>query len=285
MSIGNNIGITSYRRNMARGFEGQAASARLPECRTYVNPKPKQVSELTVGGTAADGDYVATITEPDGTTLTVTFTRGSGEANAAIAVALTAAIVAAIDGNLAGVVEGATDSDTNDTQLTFEHEGIAYQVSGTAPAGATLTHTLITDPAGVDVPIGRFVVQGVAAQGGQTTIAVPTAAAETAIIGITMRPLGQYVNGESGDASQIDQIKPGQLASVAYEGPVLMRNVGADATRHGQVHVVVATAGGDEIGQARGDDDGANSVTLPARNAYWAEDTASGEVGPVFVRL
>jgi hypothetical protein len=47
------------------------------------------------------------------------------------------------------------------------------------------------------------------------------------------------------------------------------------------VFVVVATTGGDALGTARATDDSTNSVELPARVAYWAEDVPAGAVGEI----
>lgn len=285
MSIHNGIGITSYSRTMDQRIAGSPAEGKLPLARTMLNPLNKQVTEFTVGGTAADGDYTFNVIEPDGTTTPVTFTRGSGETNDGISDGLLAQATTQIGTDLAGIIESAVDSDTNDLQVTFEHEGIAYTFTTSAPSGATLTATEITSPAGVSIPIGRFVADGGSSVDGQRTIALPSGVAETAILGVTMRRLGYDVNAESELSTAIDQIAPGKLVDVAREGAVNVLNVGADATANGSVFVVVNTAGGDELGEARGDDDGANSVELPLRNAYWLEDTPSGQVGPVYLRL
>ncbi len=286
MSIQNGLGITGFSRTMDRGIEGAPAEFDgVSGGRPMVNPKSKQVTELTVGGTATDGDYVITITEPDGTVHTVTFTRGSSETNDGISDGLQAAVDNAITGDLAGVVESVADSDTNDLQITFAHEGLDYDVSGAAPGSGTLTDTEITDPAGSSIPLGRFVADGGASEDGQRAMALPDGVAETAILGVLMTPIGHNANGESPLSSADNELPAGNMGSVARDGAVNMRNVGGAATANGPVFVVVNTAGGDELGQARGADDGANSVELPARNAYWVEDTAEGEIGPVFLRL
>lgn len=283
MPIHNNVGIASYRRTMTRGQPGAPAMAKMPEARPYMNPLAKQVSEFTVGGTAAAGDYSITFKRPGADDITVTFTRVA-ETNDGISDGLLAAIQAETE--LEGIVESSVDSDTNDLQVTFEHEGVEYEFETSAPSGAQIDHTLITDPAGSEVPIGRFVVNGGQTADGQRSIALPDGSAETDIVGILMRPLGTFANGESPLQSAVDAVPAGAMCDVAFEGAVLMRNVGStDAAVGGSVFVVVATTGGDELGEAAAEDDGANRVELPARNAYWAEETAAGEVGPVYLRL
>lgn len=285
MTIQNGLGITGYSRTMDKGIPGSRAEFGEIVARPMVNPKNKQVTELTAGGTASDGDYTVTITEPDGTVHTVTFTRASAETNDGISDGLVTAFETAITGDLAGVVESAVDSDTNDLQITFAHEGLDYTVATSAPGSGTLTATEITDPAGSSIPLGRFVADGGASEDGQRAMALPSGVAETAVLGVLMRPIGMNTNQEGTLSSDVDEVQAGGLGDVCRRGAVNVLNVGGDATANGSVFVVVNTAGGDALGAARGTDDGANSVELPARAAYWVEDTPEGEVGAVYLTL
>lgn len=257
MAIHNGIGITAYRRNQPGAVHGTPAAIDLPKCFTALNPIPAQVNNVAISGFGADTDSITlTIVEPDGTTHTFTVTRAAGVPadDAAAAVALAALVNASAA--LLGVVVASTS--TTNLILSFSHRGISYEVT-TAVTGCTATVTQTSDPAGVTVPLGRFVTAG-AAVGGVPTIAIPTAAAATALRGILLREPVSVPNLASRLQAALDELPAGDLASIAYDGLVNMENVGAAANRGDPVFVVVATTGGDAIGEARGSASGATPL-------------------------
>ena len=91
---------------------------------------------------------------------------------------------------------------------------------------------------------------------------------ETAVRGIVLREHTTPPNAGSALSSAVDQVQPGNLVAVAYRNKVLMRNNGTvAAARGGIVYVVVNTAGGQEVGMARADDDGANAIAMSITRA------------------
>lgn len=258
MSIQNGIGISSYQRTMDARIAGSPAELKTPTCRTMINPLQQQVTEFTVGGTEASDVYAITVIEPDGTTHTTTMTR-TAEDNDGIADALVANQPASLSG-----VGAFVKSDTNDVQFVAERAGELYDFSVTVPSGATLAESLITNPAGTSIPLARFVVNGSgSAVDGQRPCALPSASTVADDIrGIVMRPLGQFVNGESELSDAEDAVTPGNLCDVAYDGAVNMLNGGDVAAVEGdEVWVYISTSGGQQLGEAAAAADGTAQVS------------------------
>ena len=72
------------------------------------------------------------------------------------------------------------------------------------------------------------------------------------------------------------------MVPVGFNGPIYVTNVGStasvkDATAFG----VVATAGGNLLGQTRADDDGGNAEPVPA---YWVDVVQPGARGRIFIQ-
>lgn len=278
MAIHNGIGITSYSRYQKSWVKG-APAGEIRLARPAINPLTQQVWEITVGGSAADGVYSFTVQELDGTEHVVSFTRGSGESNDEISDGLlaTAQALASLTG-----VAIAADSDTNDLQLTFDSAGIDYVIKDlTAPAGASLTSTEITDPAGTAIPIGRFVVNDGSAADGGRKIALPDGAAVADLIGFVPRPVGSFPNDGSSLQSAVDTVPAGRVCDVVEDGDVAAENVGGAASADGTVYVVISTAGGDELGEVRGDADGVAGLftvtPVAAETSYRLKITFRGE--------
>lgn len=262
MTIHNRIGVTSYQRTMTKRLAGSPAAFELPLTRAMRNPLRQQVTNIAIGTFDTDTDSITiTVTEPDGTVHTQTVTRAAGVPADASAAATAFADAFNADPATAGVFT-ADDSTTN-VVLTFDHAGIDYDVVATASAGTTATVSETTDPAGVAVPIGRFVVLAAdAAIDGQRAIALPgdTSTAEQ-IVGVVMRPLGQFVNGESPLQSAVDSVPAGRMCDVAFNGMVNVLNAGdADASEKGAVWVAVDADADIDLGAARGDADGVLQV-------------------------
>jgi hypothetical protein len=298
MAILNGQGVTSYTRKMVRAIEGAPGCGGGPiRDDPYTNPIPRQVNTITFTADADVSDEIVedqvfrtTITEPDGTTHVVDYTIDSDDDTAgtdAEGLALVAGLVRdAINATatLNGIVVASAAAGV--TTLTFDHAGIDYSVAFEivpAVSETTLVSAVATSvsPAGSAIPFGRFVVQG-AAVGGQRSFALPSAAAETALVGVLLRPLGVIPNQAGTLSTDNDVLPAGAIGSIRRAGPVYMKNVDTtDAAKNGAVFVVVATTGGDALGTARATDDSTNSVELPARVAYWAEDVPAGAVGEI----
>lgn len=280
MSNQNQLGQLGYGQTMDTGDEGEA-HADL-KARNGVNPELVQIDTVTIGGTASDGAYTLSITDlQSGQVYSTSFTRGSGESNAQIAAALAAQAEAEDDPSWANLVDISVNSAV--ITLTFKHTQKDYQVAAGAPGSGTSTPASVQTAGGSQIPFGRFLVFD--ASDTPEGMALPSGADPADIRGVSVRSIGRFYNAGSPLASASDQIPPGNTFSAGYFGKIRMRNVGADAARGGSVFVVVNTAGGDELGQARGDDDAANSVELDSRAAYWAEAVPNGATGWVHLNL
>jgi hypothetical protein len=270
--IANNLGISGYSRRMARALEGAPASAEPMLSRPMINALIGQITTITIAGFGADTDSVAiTIELPDGTDVTSTVTRAAGVPvdDAAAATALALAINA--DQELNGHVEASTNAA--DLILTFEHENQAYEVTRVV-VGCTATIVETQAAGGDPIPFGRFVVAGAATVDGNSAMAeVDATTTEWDIVGVTMRPIGQFANQGSADPDASDGIAAGKMGDAGRDGAVYMRNNGSVAsTVNGEVWCVVSTAGGDELGEARADDaDGTAQVATGTPTA--ANDT------------
>lgn len=255
MGIANQHGVTGYRRTMVQRLEGAPAEFETPLTQPYRNPLAAQANNIAIGTYDTDTDAVGVeITLPNGDVITHTITRAAGvpaDATAA-AVALAAAIEA--DDDLSEVVD-ATSSTTN-VVLAFRHENIVYPIEATASAGTTATLTETQAPGGDPFPFARFVAAGTVLDGIPAIAELGTDADEYDVVGITLRPIGQFANAGSALATAVDGIEAGCMGDVAFQGAVTMRNVGSVAsTINGVVHVVINDAGDDEVGQARADSD------------------------------
>lgn len=283
MAIQNGIGIVSYPRRMSRGLEGQPAESELPLADTYRVPLIGQVNTVTVGGFGADADSVTiSITVPDGTVYSVTTTRAAGVPadDAAAAAALAAAINA-----LAGLNTHA-DATSNSAvvTITFKHPNVVYTVA-TSVTAATAAVAQTQAPGGTAITPGRFVTSGTELGGIPIASELGNSAVEADVRGVVLREQLQP-NAGSTLSTAVDQVQPGSLIAVAYRNKVLMRNNGSvAAARGGLVYVVVNTAGGQERGMARADDDAANAIVLSVSRARWAEAVAVGAIGAIHLNI
>lgn len=256
-------------RKPDRYIEGAPAESRLPFARTYSNPILAQISTVVIGGSAADGIYSYDVLLPSGSEVTVSFDRQSAETDDQIADALNTAAngLAALN----GVLLSGNVTDTN--TLTFEHPGVFYAVrNSVSPSGATLVLDDTQDAGGVARALARFVERGATdARGFPTVAPLDADSDEDSIGGILIRPVGSYPGIDPSstltptDPNQPDLLPAPGLGAVAYEGAIAMRNVGSVAAAPGgQVHVVISVAGGQQLGQARADQDGGVAKVITA---------------------
>lgn len=261
MTIQNGLGITGYSRRLTRAArEGQPAYAKPPIALPMIVALLAQISTITIGTYADDGDtFTSQITKPDGTVVSTATTRASSvPVDAAAAATAHAAAINATTSLRGHVVASAA---SNVVTLRFVHPNVAYPVATAAVTGTTATAATTQTAGGTDIPLGRFVKSATSAAGQSAVAALESTDAETAIAGVIMAPLTQYPNGESALSSAVDVCPVGQMAAVAYDGPILMRNNGSVATvPGGTVYAVIANTGGDEVGEARSDGDGVAQV-------------------------
>lgn len=258
MAIQNEIGIVSYPRRMARGLEGDPAESELPLADTYRVPLVGQVNTVTIASFDTNTDAVIlSITLPDGTvvggsgsSLHIVRAAGAPADDTAAAAALAAAVNALAALN--NVVQAT--SALGVVTLTFLHPNVVYTVA-TSVVGCTAAVAQTQAPGGTARTPGRFVGAG-AEVGGIPSVESISGSDEYTVRGIVLRDHTSIPNAGSGLASAVDQVQPGQLVAVARKHKVLMRNNGTvAAAKGGRVFVVASTAGGQEVGMARANDD------------------------------
>lgn len=159
--------------------------------------------------------------------------------------------------------------------LAFKDPEGEYVVTYSVPGGITV---VIADTAagGVSIPFGRFLTM---VGTSQDEMALPSGAVAGDIRCVSGRSLS-VINQGSTDFDDVDAYPPGRDMAVQADGLVAMRNNGSVAANRGDaVYCVVNTAGGDELGEARSDADGGNTVLLDKKQAYWAMPVEPGAVG------
>lgn len=281
MTIQNQSGRTSYNARQGQNPVGTPAFVNLPKVRPVLNPDLAQISTVTVAGTATDGVYAFDIVDTQtGLTHTVTQTRATTPAsNTDLADAFTLLVNG--DSALLNIVTA--DNTAGVLTLTFLHNGRTYTVGNEVVTGpGTLVAADTQSPGGSALPFGRFATL-TTNPGGEPIVALPDAVAEAAINGIILRSYS-HANQQSPLASAVDAVQVGEMVDLAIEGGVIMENVGAAALPNGVVHVVINVAGGDQLGECRGDADGGNTVAMDATHAYWVNDTANGARDTVMIR-
>lgn len=281
MAIQNQAGVTSYPTRQGQNPVGTAAFVKPPLVRPVLNPDLAQVTDVTFAGTETDGEYAFDIVDTQtGITHTITQTRSTTPAtNTDLADAATLLVNG--DSALLNIVTA--ENTAGVLTLTFLHNGRVYTVGNEVVTGpATLVAADTQSPGGSALPFGRFATL-TTNPGGEPIVTLPDAVAEAAINGIILRSYA-HANQQSSLASAVDAVQVGEMVDLAYEGGVIMENVGAAALPNGVVHVVINTAGGDQLGEARGDADGGNTVAMDATHAYWVSDTANGVRDAIMIR-
>lgn len=265
--------------DQANALEGTAGTDL--KCRSYANPLLNQISEWTWAGSDTAGVVSVTIRLPDGTLLTASGTD-AGITDTTHADTIVAAINSddawanvATASNVAGVIT-----------VNYLHAGLTYEfVSFTAPGAGVLTPT-VPDPqvaGGTPLPAGRWVVSVPNTQDPD----IPAAALPGPggnLVGVTKRPHGQLVNSElATNPAQADEaFRAGENTPVGYSGSIYVRNAGSVASvKDAQVFAVVNVAGGNNLGETRADDDGANSEPAPA---YWVDVVQPGARGRISIQ-
>lgn len=281
-NIHNNEGITGYDQYNTGKSEGQIDHSVDTSAHPYVNPLLPQLDTVTAGGTTTAGVYSITIEPSTGVkSFTVSFTRVA-EDDEGIRDALLA-LLQAVGGlrNIAIFTTGTADEDIDIEFLATDKE---YDITLVAPSPGTLVNVNNQVAGGVAIPVGRFLVQDAA----NSLHAVLPGDATTGplIRGVSGRVLHLIHNSGDDDADANESFLKGSQLPVFYKGRIAMKNVGGvAAVRGGLVHAVIKTDGGQELGQARSDEDSGNSVVLLTHRAEWAEDVAVNAIGWVQFRM
>lgn len=261
MTIANGLGLTAFTRDFHTPIEGQVFDLHGVLPRAWRNPSLAQISTVTITGFGADDDSIAlSIQLPSGSTITVTTTRASAvpvdDAAAAAALAVLVNAHASLYGHVVAT------SALGVLTLTFDHAGVVYAVS-TVVVACVATVATATAAGGSTVPYGRFVAAS-SVTTGQTALRPLTSTDRDAQVrGITARPQ-VCENFGSTSPTAVDGALVGTMVDVVYDGHMAMRNNGSvAAVPGGQVHAVLVTTGGDEVGEARSDASGvAQVITL-----------------------
>lgn len=283
MAIQNGLGQTSYQRLQSARIAGNPSYLDGVKHRTRENSIPTNLWDGPVAGTTTDGIYSLSVQLPDGTVVTGQFDRQGGETDAQIAAAIVADFQTAANALLIDGHAVVSNPSAANLRVLADHPGVDLVVTSSAPAPGTLVMTETQSASGTEIPIARFLVLGAAGVAARQA-ALPDGAVAADIEGVSLRHIS-YANKGGVLTTDEDTIPVGELFAEAYKGAVDMLNVGADANEGDPVHIVVNVAGGDELGEARGDADGGNTIVMGARVARWDKDTPSGTVGPVYLDL
>lgn len=283
-SLTNGLGRTAFPLRPGSMRPGYPSSDKLEQARPYPHPLRRQTFRIAFGGTASNGDYVTTITKPDGSTFSVTTTRtgGSPSTNANLATQHAADWADAIaSGDAKGWIVSAEVASSTNVDIAVKHFGVDLAVPEcTAPGSGTLAATETVDPAKTAIPVGRFLVLDTIE--GVTAVRLPSSG-DSAVNGVSVVSHMSISRPREPSSTDEPSYYSGDTLTLATRGTIPMLNVGGDASANGAVYAVVNTAGGDALGAARGTDDGSNSVAVTG--ARWLAATAEGEVGEVWINF
>ncbi len=246
----------------------------------YQNPYLPQISTLTLAATAdvsdeivADQLWTITLTDPDGvayvTTYLVTAADNTAGTDGAGLAHMATQLAAALEGDadLDNLVDATSSAAVITVTWRHPNQGAWTITAVCTPAAAEAV--LLATPAtsqtagGVVIPMARFVTYGTLTTslvgGPGRRAALPTAVTNV-IAGIALKDYTQ-VRPFDTTASAVNSYPIGAMVSVREVGEAAMQNVGdATAVAGGAVWAVVATTGGDALGEARSDRDGTADV-------------------------
>lgn len=207
-------GQLDYSLEMRDNAEGTPESAVNNDRLSFLNAMSMQVTTLTVGGTATDGAYVYSATNPDGGVASVTVTRATTPAtNTDIAIALAAAI------NASSQFVGIASATSAAAVVTVSYrKPLVYTNATSAPAPGTLVAANTTAAGGSYLRVGTFVKKGA---GDRDLTPVVDGTTIGQIVGVALRT-GQIINGESFGLSY-DAYEPGKDVAVGRSERVKLR--------------------------------------------------------------
>lgn len=257
-----------YLQRQIRGYAG-SVDGPIDHEHTWsrLNPAKAQAGTLTVAGTATDGTYSATFTDPNDPTnpIVATFLREDGEANAAIAAALAADALKKLILRASVTVVGAVIT------VTMANSDLTYTVAVSAPAPGTLTWAQTVAAGGVTVPFGRIVKGG---GDGLTFLPVATGTVLANIMGVLGR---EFVVEQTRYSTDDDGLPPGRDGFIVGVGPMLVECEEA-VTPADTVYVRITASGSlTKLGVVGKSSDGGNCISL-ATVARFDGSAAAGEV-------
>lgn len=264
-TIRNGTGITAVQRTQDARVAGEPAGPGFD--RPYENPLLPQISTLTLAAQAdvsdeivADQVWTITLIDPDGvayeTDYTVTAadntagTDGAGLAH--MATQLAAALEA--NGELVNIVSASAAAAVITITWLHPNRGTWTVAAVCAPAVAetVLLATAATGQTagGSTLPMARVVAMRPPATGGLRRAGLPSALTDI-LAGVALRDITQ-VRAYDTTLAAVDTYPAGSMVGVREEGDVHMVNTGSDAAAIGDpVYVVIATTGGDLLGEVR----------------------------------
>lgn len=206
----------NYSYNTRTGLEGTRVDSGYVDALSYLNPSNEQISTLTVGGTASDGDYVTTFTPSDGgAAVSITVTRATTPStNTNLATAIAAAINAS--SAMLGVASASSASAV--VTVTFRRPGITYAITTSAPGSGTLVAATTQATGGGYVRVGKFVARNASYDRRLTPVTTSTTIAT--VVGVA-EDNGGLLNG-AGIGLTYDAYQPGDEVSVVRSGRIYM---------------------------------------------------------------
>lgn len=262
------MSLYGNRLEQGLGYAGQIDGPINHEfTKARTNPAKPQKGTLTVGGTADDGTYSITVTNPQepGWSISVSFLRAAAETNAQIAAALSVKLVKAF------ILKAGVTVLSNVITVEAKNTDITYAFSTSAPGTGTLVWAQTVAPGGTVQPFGRFY------KGDGTGFgfaALESGDAIATVIGGLVRELTVENNQTIGG---FDGCRIGYEAAIAAMGPMLM-DCEEDVTPADTVYIRrVASGNKTMIGAVGKSADGGNCISA-ATIARFAENSANGFV-------
>lgn len=271
-TIRNGRGITSVQQFQDEREAGQPIGRGYD--RAYENPLLPQVTVVTLAEQVDVSDEIVagqvwtiTLTDPDGVQYQTLYTVTGDDDTAGtdadgleyMAGVLAAAMEA--DSQLDNIVSAvATGPGLPSWTITWLHpdqgDWTVTAVCTPFAAETVLLATAVTSQTagGTTIPMGRFVDMAQPEPGGLRRAVLPTTS--TGILaGLTLRDISQ-VRPFDTSAAAVNAYPTGEMMGVREEGDAAVLNVGPAAALGDEVHVVISTAGGDALGEARADRQG-----------------------------
>ena len=285
-TIINGRGIGSVQRHMDPRVAGEPAGPGYD--RPYENPLLVQISTTTWSAAADVSDEIVegqvirtTITDPAGVVYTTDHTVTAGEntlgtdvAGLSVIAGIQAASIEANSELVNIVAASASGAVCTVTWLHPDDRGNWTYASTVVPAAVetTLVTTEATSQStgGAVIPMARFVAEVAPVHGqGVRRARLPNASTDH-IAGVALRDITQ-VRLYDVTTTAVDSYPIGSMLGVREQGDVHVVNTGPTAAAIGDpVYVVIATTGGDALGEARPTRDGTADVwtlTPTAANA------------------
>ncbi len=222
-----------------------------------------------------------TLTDPDGTAYVIDHvvteannTAGTDGAGLALVASLQAAAINASDA-LANIVIASASAAVCTVQWLHNDERGNWGYTSTVVPAAAETTLVSTEVAAVQgmggtvIPMARFVARATPPTGGKRRCTLPSGATAV-LVGVALRD-ESVARSSSVLSATTNDYPVGSMVAVRERGGVPVDNVGDATAQAGDpVYVVIATTGGDALGQARTERDGTADVwtaTPTAANA------------------